>query len=120
MPFGANPHIINMCRHAYLYKDTLRCFARTINSVTSANTVVYTTQPIHSVTADADGNDSASASSSSAVATTSPEAGETVDRTLLRARKCWLCKAEYKQVHHFYDQFCPGCASFNCAVLSLF
>ena len=50
--------------------------------------------------------------------------------TLLRTRRCWLCKvrppavyhrrrvahesqAEYREVHHFYDQFCPSCADFN-------
>ena len=33
--------------------------------------------------------------------------------TLIRPRKCWLCKAAYTNVHHHYDQFCPECASFN-------
>lgn len=28
-------------------------------------------------------------------------------------RKCWLCKAQYGEVHHHYDQFCPDCARFN-------
>lgn len=32
---------------------------------------------------------------------------------LRRKRKCWLCKAAYDEVHHFYDQFCPQCAAFN-------
>eukprot|EP00041_Stephanoeca_diplocostata_P036826 m.1361005 g.1361005 ORF g.1361005 m.1361005 type:complete len:431 (+) comp24940_c1_seq37:130-1422(+) len=32
---------------------------------------------------------------------------------LRRKRKCWLCKAAYDEVHHFYDQFCPSCAAFN-------
>eukprot|EP00038_Savillea_parva_P003919 m.132010 g.132010 ORF g.132010 m.132010 type:complete len:717 (+) comp11322_c0_seq6:135-2285(+) len=36
-----------------------------------------------------------------------------VPRRLLRKRKCWLCKTPYDEVHFFYDQFCPDCASFN-------
>ena len=26
---------------------------------------------------------------------------------------CYICKAKYHQVHHFYDQLCPDCAAFN-------
>ena len=28
-------------------------------------------------------------------------------------RRCYICKAPYAQVHHFYDQLCPECAEFN-------
>jgi NAD(P)-dependent dehydrogenase (short-subunit alcohol dehydrogenase family) len=28
-------------------------------------------------------------------------------------RHCYVCKADYRQVHHFYDQLCPTCAAFN-------
>jgi NAD(P)-dependent dehydrogenase (short-subunit alcohol dehydrogenase family) len=26
---------------------------------------------------------------------------------------CYVCKAKYSQIHHFYDQLCPDCAAFN-------
>ncbi len=26
---------------------------------------------------------------------------------------CYVCKAKYREVHHFYDQLCPTCAAFN-------
>jgi NAD(P)-dependent dehydrogenase (short-subunit alcohol dehydrogenase family) len=26
---------------------------------------------------------------------------------------CYVCKKDYAQVHHFYDQLCPTCAQFN-------
>ncbi len=28
---------------------------------------------------------------------------------------CYVCKAKYTAVHHFYDQLCPTCAEFNFA-----
>jgi NAD(P)-dependent dehydrogenase (short-subunit alcohol dehydrogenase family) len=28
-------------------------------------------------------------------------------------RNCYVCKAEYKQLHFFYDSMCPNCAEFN-------
>ena len=28
-------------------------------------------------------------------------------------RHCYVCKASYDQVHHFYDQLCPACAALN-------
>ncbi|MCU1384288.1 MAG: hypothetical protein JWL71_2985 [Acidobacteria bacterium] len=31
------------------------------------------------------------------------------------ARVCYVCKAPYSQLHHFYDQLCPGCADVNFA-----
>lgn len=30
-------------------------------------------------------------------------------------RHCYICKAHYGEVHHFYDQLCPECAAFNFA-----
>lgn len=27
--------------------------------------------------------------------------------------KCYVCKAKYIKIHHFYDQLCPTCAPFN-------
>ena len=37
-----------------------------------------------------------------------PAFRETVD-----PQHCYVCKAKYRQVHHFYDQLCPSCATFN-------
>jgi len=28
-------------------------------------------------------------------------------------RNCYICKAEYKRLHFFYDSMCPACAEFN-------
>ncbi len=28
-------------------------------------------------------------------------------------RNCYICKAEYTQLHFFYDSMCPACADFN-------
>jgi NAD(P)-dependent dehydrogenase (short-subunit alcohol dehydrogenase family) len=28
-------------------------------------------------------------------------------------RNCYVCKAEYKKIHFFYDSMCPSCAEFN-------
>lgn len=28
---------------------------------------------------------------------------------------CYICKKHYTKIHHFYDQLCPDCASFNFA-----
>lgn len=32
---------------------------------------------------------------------------------LREARKCYVCKEEFRRVHFFYDQLCPACADFN-------
>ncbi len=37
-------------------------------------------------------------------------AGEAV-----REQNCYVCKRDYTEVHHFYDQMCPECAAFNYA-----
>ncbi len=29
------------------------------------------------------------------------------------ARKCYVCKEEFRRIHFFYDQMCPSCADFN-------
>lgn len=36
---------------------------------------------------------------------------ETVQLPCLRS--CYVCKSRYRQLHHFYDQLCPCCASLN-------
>ncbi len=33
--------------------------------------------------------------------------------TLTRARRCYICKAAYRQLHFFYDCLCPPCAALN-------
>jgi len=30
-------------------------------------------------------------------------------------RQCYICKASYRRLHHFYDRLCPLCAEFNYA-----
>ncbi|MDX9786646.1 MAG: SDR family oxidoreductase [Desulfobacterales bacterium] len=34
-------------------------------------------------------------------------------RTLETPRNCYVCKAEFTRLHHFYDAMCPECAQFN-------
>lgn len=36
-------------------------------------------------------------------------------RETLEPQHCYICKAKYERVHHFYDQLCPACAEFNFA-----
>ncbi|MEO8280663.1 MAG: hypothetical protein ABI564_13285, partial [Ideonella sp.] len=31
----------------------------------------------------------------------------------LQPMHCYVCKAKYQLVHHFYDQLCPACAQLN-------
>jgi NAD(P)-dependent dehydrogenase (short-subunit alcohol dehydrogenase family) len=35
------------------------------------------------------------------------------DRTLSSPRNCYVCKAEFTQLHFFYDLMCAECAAFN-------
>jgi NAD(P)-dependent dehydrogenase (short-subunit alcohol dehydrogenase family) len=35
------------------------------------------------------------------------------DHEVLKPRTCYVCKAEYRRVHAFYDALCPGCAGLN-------
>jgi NAD(P)-dependent dehydrogenase (short-subunit alcohol dehydrogenase family) len=34
-------------------------------------------------------------------------------RELGEPAHCYVCKAHYTELHHFYDQLCPKCAAFN-------
>lgn len=34
-------------------------------------------------------------------------------RPLHEARKCYVCKSPFRELHHFYDQLCPSCAALN-------
>lgn len=35
------------------------------------------------------------------------------ERILHKSRNCYVCKAEYNQLHFFYDSMCASCAEFN-------
>ncbi len=34
-------------------------------------------------------------------------------RETLEPQHCYICKADYHEIHHFYDQLCPPCAELN-------
>ncbi|HEX5000290.1 MAG TPA: SDR family oxidoreductase [Terriglobia bacterium] len=34
-------------------------------------------------------------------------------REAIEPRHCYVCKASYASIHHFYDQLCPECAELN-------
>ena len=36
-------------------------------------------------------------------------------RETLEAQHCYICKVRYHKIHHFYDQLCHECATFNFA-----
>ncbi len=38
---------------------------------------------------------------------------DTQKAKLLSSRNCYVCKAEYTDLHFFYDSMCPRCADFN-------
>jgi NAD(P)-dependent dehydrogenase (short-subunit alcohol dehydrogenase family) len=40
-----------------------------------------------------------------------PQAGE--ERELREPRNCYICKVDYRSVHHHYDSMCPKCATLN-------
>ncbi len=50
-----------------------------------------------------------------------PEGHEQADqpdamfRETVELQHCYVCKAKFRAVHHFYDQLCPACAEFNFA-----
>jgi NAD(P)-dependent dehydrogenase (short-subunit alcohol dehydrogenase family) len=39
--------------------------------------------------------------------------GEQERREAPEAQHCYVCKQKYSEIHHFYDQLCPGCAEMN-------
>ena len=43
----------------------------------------------------------------------SPAVRDAVDHTL--AQNCYICKQDFTELHHFYDQLCPSCAALNFA-----
>jgi NAD(P)-dependent dehydrogenase (short-subunit alcohol dehydrogenase family) len=36
-------------------------------------------------------------------------------REPIEPQHCYVCKAKFTRIHHFYDQLCPECAAFNFA-----
>jgi len=34
-------------------------------------------------------------------------------REVIEPQNCYICKQDYTQIHHFYDQLCPECAELN-------
>jgi NAD(P)-dependent dehydrogenase (short-subunit alcohol dehydrogenase family) len=34
-------------------------------------------------------------------------------REVIEEQNCYICKQDYTQLHHFYDQLCPTCAKLN-------
>jgi NAD(P)-dependent dehydrogenase (short-subunit alcohol dehydrogenase family) len=34
-------------------------------------------------------------------------------REVVEPQNCYICKKDYSQIHHFYDQLCPKCAELN-------
>jgi NAD(P)-dependent dehydrogenase (short-subunit alcohol dehydrogenase family) len=34
-------------------------------------------------------------------------------REVVDPQNCYICKTDYQQIHHFYDQLCPTCAELN-------
>ena len=43
----------------------------------------------------------------------SPAVRDAVDHTV--AQNCYICKQDFTELHHFYDQLCPSCAALNFA-----
>ncbi|MEO7041904.1 MAG: SDR family oxidoreductase [Gemmatimonadaceae bacterium] len=36
-------------------------------------------------------------------------------REAVEPQNCYICKKDFSEIHHFYDQLCPSCAAFNFA-----
>ena len=45
----------------------------------------------------------------------SPAEAPQEERELRKPRFCYVCKAEFRRLHFFYDSMCPSCAEFNYA-----
>ena len=41
--------------------------------------------------------------------------GDTDDPEEIPPQNCYVCKQDYTELHHFYDQLCPSCAALNFA-----
>ena len=47
--------------------------------------------------------------------TVDPVDDEPAFREALEPQNCYICKQDFTDLHHFYDQLCPRCAAFNYA-----
>jgi NAD(P)-dependent dehydrogenase (short-subunit alcohol dehydrogenase family) len=41
--------------------------------------------------------------------------GDPDEREAVEPQHCYVCKQDFVEIHHFYDQLCPPCAEFNFA-----
>ena len=41
------------------------------------------------------------------------EVAEPDFKEVVEPQNCYICKQDYQQIHHFYDQLCPACAELN-------
>jgi len=41
------------------------------------------------------------------------DGGEQDVREVVEPQNCYVCKQDYRTIHHFYDQLCPTCAQLN-------
>jgi NAD(P)-dependent dehydrogenase (short-subunit alcohol dehydrogenase family) len=39
--------------------------------------------------------------------------GDAEFREVVEPQNCYICKQDFAQIHHFYDQLCPACAELN-------
>ena len=42
-----------------------------------------------------------------------PSSGAATSGHAVELQNCYVCKQDYSQIHHFYDQLCPACAELN-------
>ncbi|MBX3034006.1 MAG: SDR family oxidoreductase [Bdellovibrionaceae bacterium] len=42
-----------------------------------------------------------------------PDSAAAEETHLKKPNNCYVCKAEYTKLHHFYDSMCPSCAELN-------
>lgn len=42
-------------------------------------------------------------------------AASATERESIPPQHCYICKADFTELHHFYDQLCPSCAALNFA-----
>jgi NAD(P)-dependent dehydrogenase (short-subunit alcohol dehydrogenase family) len=56
-------------------------------------------------------NDNTSATTTTT--TTTPSTNTTNTIHLPKLRSCYVCKTRFRELHHFYDQLCPSCATLN-------
>jgi NAD(P)-dependent dehydrogenase (short-subunit alcohol dehydrogenase family) len=43
------------------------------------------------------------------------DSADAAARSAVQEQHCYICKRKYSRIHHFYDQMCPECATFNFA-----